>query len=84
MSCARINLSHGTSKVNSIIVTNIYRLMREYFVNLLKLKNFALTSPALNWWKSEEEKLELAPLMKSTVQEIIYQEWSSRLDNKFS
>jgi hypothetical protein len=58
--------------------------MREYFVNLLKLKNFALTSPALNWWKSEEEKLELAPLMKSTVQEIIYQEWSSRLDNKFS
>ena len=58
--------------------------MREYFVNLLKLKNFALTSPALNWWKSEEEKLELDPVMKSTVQEIIYQEWSSRLDNKFS
>ena len=48
--------------------------MREYFVNLLKLKNFAPTSPALNWWKSEEEKLELAQLMKSTVQEIIYQE----------
>jgi hypothetical protein len=58
--------------------------MREYFANLLKLKNFALTSPALNWLKSEEEKLELAPLMKSTVQEIIYQEWSLRLDNKFS
>jgi len=48
--------------------------MREYFVNLLKLKNFAPTSPALNWWKSEEEKLELAPLMRSIVQEIIYQD----------
>jgi hypothetical protein len=48
--------------------------MREYFVNLLKPKNFALTSPAQKWWKSEEEKLELVPLMRSTVQEIIYQE----------
>ena len=48
--------------------------MREYFVNLLKPKNFAHTSPAQNWWKSEEEKLELVLLMRSTVQEIIYQE----------
>ena len=65
------------------LYNQIYRVTREYCVNLLRHRNFALTSLALNWSKSEEEKLELVPSMKSTVPEIIYQELSSKLANKF-